>query len=84
MSLLQILKSDIACQVLVPTALALIDENVYDYNAIISSSELYEATASLKATCPGLDLVHDLFLKNLPEEYMNSMLDTFHNIFFTE
>ena len=69
--------SDIASQILLPTALALTYENLYDYDASISSSELYETTANLKATCPGLDLVHNKFLKNLPEDYMNLMLNTF-------
>ena len=78
-----ICNSDISTQVLIPITMALIDETENEYNCKITKKELLNAVAHLKPTCPGEDLIHNKFLKNLSDEYFDLLLDIFNSSFST-
>ena len=75
------IKSPISKQILLPVSLSLVDETPYDYNDKICPIELENALASLKPTTPGMDMIHNSFLKNLPDQYKKFLLNLFNNIF---
>ena len=74
-------KSNISTSLLLPVASALTDENYYDFNKEISLYEVKNVIANLKPTSPGIDMVHNSFLKNLPESYISYLLNLFNNVF---
>ena len=76
-------KSPISVQVLMPVALSIVDESYQKYNRKITQNEMENALMSLKPTSPGMDMIHNNFLKNLTNEYKLFLLNLFNNIFDT-
>ena len=56
----------------------IISEEVKEYNREFTKTELEAALHSLKNSMPGLDEVHNLFLKNMPENYKIFLLSLFN------
>jgi len=57
---------------------AIIDETEQSYNILFTLNEINSAIVHLKNSCPGVDDVHNLFLKNMPEKYIECYLKMFN------
>jgi len=57
---------------------AIIDETNEQYNNFFTIKEIQNAISSLKNSCPGEDDVHNLFLKNMSEKYVECFLEMFN------
>ena len=54
------------------------------YNGIFTAKELQNSLALLKNTSPGADRVHNLFLKNAPDNIKEYILELFNHSWLTE
>ena len=75
--------SEISSQILIPSSIALIDECTDGYNMEITIDEMQDSISKLKPTCPGSDLIHNNFLKKLPKQYLEYLLNIFNLSFST-
>lgn len=60
---------------------ALTDDSREDYNTDFTMGELLSNVNLLKSTSPGEDKIHNLMLKNLPDEYLNWLLSIYNGSF---
>lgn len=66
---------------LLEIALALTDESESQLNGMITACELRNCVATLKSTSPGEDYIHNDMIKNLPDEYMEWLLNIINHSF---
>ena len=55
-----------------------------DYSCLFKEEELSKVLGLLKNFCPGLDDVHNLFLKNIDGSYRTFLLSVFNNSWLEE
>lgn len=70
-----------ATSLMIPIALALTDEEDYDYNEPFRISELTNSISNLKSTSPGQDNLHNDMLKHLPLDYCRWALEIINQSF---
>ena len=68
---------------LLPLATAMVMEDETRYNSPITYSELIRAVENLNNSAPGFDLIHNLMIKNLPQESLVHLLRIFNASFDT-
>jgi len=57
---------------------AIIEPTEQPYNALFTSNEIQSAISNLKNSSPGEDDIHNLFLKNMSEDYVANYLKMFN------
>ena len=58
-----------------------INESVQEANNLITLEEIKETISNLKNGSPGIDTIHNSFIKKLPEEYLPKLLLAFNKIY---
>ena len=74
-------RSPIAQSLLLPIATSAMEGDEEPYNKPIQEYEVREAIKSLKLNSPGTDMVHNAFLKNLPDHHIQLLTKLFNDSF---